>query len=164
METTLVLSQGGFPPMSARGCIQELIPISQGQFKRTVNGDLIFIGMQGKKYKTTISCQDATVLATDDLIPGSIIQVSCIQPLWQKVVDGKATLERPPVLGSISVVDENKQLINFLHCGENHIEIDTTEVAYVSYRPILTMRIISYSLKTNEWGVKSGWSLQLEEV
>lgn len=164
METTLVLSRGGLPPMSARGCIQELTPISQGQFKRTVNGGLIFMGMQEKKYKTTISCQDATVLATDDLIPGAIIQVSCIQPLWQKIIGGKTTLERQPVLGSISVVDENKNPIHLVRCEESIIEIATTQTAYVSYRPILTMRIISYSLKTNEWGVKSGWSLELEEV
>lgn len=164
METTLVLSRGGFPPMSARGCIQELNPVSQGQFKRTVNGDLIFMGIQEKKYKTTISCQDTTVLATDDLIPGSIVQVSCIQPLWQKIIGGKATLERQPVLGSISVFDENKKPVHLVRCEENNIEVATIEAAYVSYRPVLIMRIISYSLKTNEWGVKSGWSLEMEEV
>ncbi|WP_032112224.1 hypothetical protein [Candidatus Paracaedibacter symbiosus] len=164
METTLVLSRGGLPPMSARGCIQELTPITQGQFKRTVNGDLIFMGMQGKKYKTTISCQDTTVLATDGLIPGAIIEVSCIQVLWQKVVGGKAALERPPVLGSITVVDENKNPVQLIRCEEGNIEVATTEIAYVCYRPILAMRIISYTLKTNEWGVKSGWSLELEEV
>lgn len=164
METALVLSRGGLPPKSARGCIQELIPISQGQFKRTVNGDLIFMGMREKKYKTTISCQDTTVIATDDLIPGSIIQVSCIQPLWQKIIGGKATLERQPVVGSISIVDENKNPVHLVRCENNNIEIATIEAAYISYRPILTMRIISYSLKTNEWGVKSGWRLELEEI
>lgn len=164
METTLVLSRGGLPPMSARGCVQELNPISQGQFKRTVNGDLIFMGLQEKKYKTIISCQDTTVLATNDLVPGSIVQVSCIQPLWQKITGGKATLEKKPVLGSIHVFDESKKPVHLVRCEENNIEVATAEIAYVSYRPILTMRIISYSLKTNEWGTKSGWSLELEEI
>lgn len=164
METTLILSRGGLPPLSARGCSQELTPLSQGQFKRTVNGELIFIGIQGKKYKTTISCQDVTVIATDDLIPGSIIEVSCIQPLWQKVIGGKATLERTPVLGSITVVSEDKKPVQLIRCEENNVEIATLDVAYVCYRPILAMRLISYSLKMNEWGLKSGWTLELEEV
>lgn len=164
METTLVLSRGGLPPMSARGCVQELIPIPLGQFRRTVNGDLIFMGPEGKKYRTVIFCEDAAVLATDNLMPGDIIDVSCIQLLWQKIVDGKATLERKPVLGSINVIDENKNALPLIRYGDQNIEIASTEVAYVCYRPILTMRVLSYTLKTNEWGVKSGWSIELEEI
>lgn len=164
METTLVLSRGGLPPMSARGCVQELTPLAQGQFRRTVNGDLIFMGTEGKKYRTVISCQDTTVLATDDLTPGSILNVSCIQPLWQKVIGGKATLERTPVSGSINVIDQYKNKLPLLRCEDRVIEIASTELAYVSYRPILNMRLLSYSLKTNEWGLKSGWTIELEEI
>ncbi len=164
METTLMLSRGGLPPLSARGCQQELIPLSQGQFKRTVNGDLIFMGVQKKKYKIIISCQDVTVIATDDLTPGTVLDISCIQPLWQKVSGGKAMLERMPVTGSITVVNEEKMPVEILHYEGRSIDIATTDIAYVSYRPLLTMQLISYSLKMNEWGGTSGWILELEEV
>lgn len=164
METTLILSRGGLPPLSARGCQQELISLSQGQFKRTINGDLIFIGVQKKKYKTIISCQDVAVIATDDLTPGTILDVSCIQPLWQKVSGGKVRLERMPVIGSLTVMDMEKRPVEILRLEGRSIDIATTDVAYISYRPLLTMQLISYSLKMDEWGGKSGWVIELEEV
>jgi hypothetical protein len=35
---------------------------------------------------------------------------------------------------------------------------------YLSYRPILTMRVISFHLETDEWGAEVGWTLTLEEI
>jgi hypothetical protein len=35
---------------------------------------------------------------------------------------------------------------------------------YVSYRPWLDMRVVTFSLNTNEWGLKAGWRLELEEI
>ena len=70
METELVISGVGLPPLSARGCVQELVPLAMGQFRRTVNGDLVFLGTNGKKYRTSISCEDKAVIATDGLEVG----------------------------------------------------------------------------------------------
>ena len=84
METELILSVGGLPPLSARDCVQELIPIEQGRLRRTINGELIFVGKQWSKYRSVIYCTDKTTLATNGLIPGTVVKVGCIQRLWQK--------------------------------------------------------------------------------
>ncbi len=164
METELILSRGGLPPLSARGCVQELSPISLGQFHRTLNGELIFLGVKGKKYRSVIHCEDQTVLASGDLIPGMEVDVSCIQRLWQKCSDGQALLERDPVAGSILVTDINRQSIPILEQKERHISLLSTNECFISYRPILNMRVISYALTTHEWLKKSTWRLELEEI
>lgn len=164
METELVISGSGFPPLSARGCIQELVPIAMGQFRRTVNGDLVFLGTNGKKYKTSISCEDKSVIATDGLDVGSIVDVSCIQRLWQRCNGEKVELDRIPVAGSIHVLDEKHNPLPIICYDRQELTIATQQPCYVSYRPILTMRIVRYFLKTDEWGVKTGWQMELEEV
>lgn len=164
METELVISHAGFPPLSARGCIQELVPVSLGQFRRTINGDLVFLGTQGKKYKTTISCQDKAPLATDELVPGMVVDVQCIQRLWQKVEGSKAVLERFAVEESICAIDERRNPVPIICFSKNEVILGNDETAFVSYRPLLTMRVIRYALTTNEWGINAGWRLDLEEV
>ena len=164
METELVISGSGFPPLSARGCIQELVPVALGQFRRTVNGDLVFLGTNGKKYKTTISCEDKSVIATDGLEVGSIVDVSCIQRLWQRSSGGKILLDRVPVAGSIHVIDEKHNSLPIICFDGQEITVASHQPCYASYRPVLTMRVIRYSLKTDEWGVKTGWQMELEEI
>lgn len=167
METQLVISQGGFPPLSARGCEQELVPLSLGQFRRTINGDLVFLGFRGKRYKSIISCQDKAVLATDGLEPGTIVNINCIQRLWQKAKGSKVTLDRSPVKHSISAIDAGKKTIPILSLNGQEIMLEVEsedQESFISYRPILEMRVIRYSLTTNEWGGKTGWRLELEEV
>lgn len=167
METELVISHGGLPPLSARGCEQELTPLSLGQFRRTINGDLIFTGVRGKRYKSIITCRDKTVLATNDLEPGTVVSIQCIQRLWQKVQGSNATLERHPVVESICVIDEQKRSISLRRLDNREVVLDVDhaeKISFISYRPTLEMRVIRYSLLTNEWGGKTGWRLELEEV
>ncbi|WP_010297185.1 hypothetical protein [Candidatus Odyssella thessalonicensis] len=164
METELVISRSGFPPLSARGCMQELIPLAMGQFRRTVNGDLVFLGTNGKKYKTTISCEDKAVVATDGLEVGMVVDVNCIQRLWQRCTGGKAILERSPAPGSIHVIDEHHNALPIICFDGQELTLASDQPCFVSYRPILTMRIIRYILKTDEWGIKTGWQMELEEV
>lgn len=169
METELILSVGGFPPLSARGCIQQITPLEQGKLRRTINGELIFIGQPISKYRTVIYCTDKTSLATDGIRPGSPVQVGCIQRLWQKVIpdqnNGSITLERPPVEGSITVIDENQKSIEVQSVDNQEIKLkDRKNTYYVGYRPWLNMRTVRYNLQTNEWGLKAGWQLELEEI
>jgi hypothetical protein len=39
-----------------------------------------------------------------------------------------------------------------------------TEGAYTFYRPSLTMRVVTFSQDTDEYGAETSWSLELEEV
>jgi hypothetical protein len=169
METELILSVGGFPPLSARGCMQELIPVPQGNLRRTINGELVMVGGQDLKYKSKVECNDKTSLATDGLSPGCEVMVGCIQRLWQKVKENQdntpITLERYPVKGSVVVVDENQKEIPVREMDGKKIQLeDRAQTYYISYRPWLNMRTITYSLNTDEWGVKGGWSLEMEEI
>ncbi|AIK96412.1 hypothetical protein [Candidatus Odyssella acanthamoebae] len=144
--------------------MQELVPLALGQFRRTVNGDLVFLGTNGKKYKSTISCEDKTVIATDRLDVGGIVDVSCIQRLWQRCEGNRVTLDRLPAAGSVHVIDEHHSPLYVAHIEGREITIDSDQPCFVSYRPLLTMRIVRYVLKTDEWGVKTGWQMELEEV
>lgn len=102
MESVLLLSVGGLPPRSARGCIQELFPVNQGKFRRTVNGELVYLGPQTVlKYRSVVRCHDTSVLASEGLFPGQSLKIGCIQRLWQKASSQSVVLERMPVAGSV---------------------------------------------------------------
>jgi hypothetical protein len=163
MESELVLSRGGLPPLSARGCTQELSPISLGNFQRTVNGDLIFLGVKGMKYRSLISCEDQTVFASDDLYPGMELEVSCIQLLWQESTQSRVMLERDPVPGSVMALDKDRQPIPILEQNNREITL-AAEPCFICYRPLLKMRVISFGLVTNEWQKSNRWKLELEEI
>jgi hypothetical protein len=169
METDLILSVGGLPPLSARGCVQELMPVNNGTFRRTVNGTLLHLG-HALKYRSIITCEDKTSLATHGLRPGSLVRVGCIQRLWQKVNgDQTIMLEREAIEGSIGAVDSNQQSIVVRQVVGQSVDLmpfatPTDGECFITYRPWLMMCVITYSLTTHEWGIKTGWRLELEEI
>ena len=169
METDLILSVGGLPPLSARGCVQELMPINNGTFRRTINGVLLHLGHE-LKYRSIITCEDKTSLATQGLMPGSLVRVGCIQRLWQKVNgEETVTLEREAIEGSVWAVDSNQQSIAIRQIVGQSVDLmpfstPTDGECFITYRPWLIMRVITYSLTTHEWGLKTGWRLELEEI
>lgn len=168
MESELTINIGGLPPFSARGCEQELTPISDGEFHRDINGDLIYLGQYTHaKYKSVIRCNDKAAIATDGLYRGREIELGCIQRLWQKF-DANQTevfLDKVPVLGSLYAYSEDEIEIPIPHAKGKHIILQTPNPGgYICYRPLLIMRIINYSLNTNEWGIKVGWQMECEEI
>lgn len=169
MESILKFSVGGLPPLSARGCTQTLTPLPLGYQQRTMNGDLISWGNQGVKYKSHIQCQDQAVLATDGLYPGVDITVECIQSLWQRFQsDGEGEnvirLDREPVEGSVVAMTDEREPLEIRHDGDQVYLPHMVGPIFVSYRPRLHMKVRNYELFTSEWGMSSGWKLDLEEV
>jgi hypothetical protein len=168
METVLTLSLGGFPPLSARGCEQILEPIKLGQMQRTVNGELIHLGSQALKYQSVIKAKDRTVLALNGLCPGVVVKVGCVQPLWEPIEDTADGyhLMRDAVNASIAVIDSEQNAVDFSTEGNTiYIEDDTEDrEIFVTYRPELTMRVLDFLIKTNEWTFESSWELSLEEI
>lgn len=169
MQTELTLSVGGLPPLSARGCIQDLQPIPQGKCVRTLTGDLIFIGNPRHKYKTTVRCSDENVLATGGLNVGQDVTVGCIQRLCQKVPAHqeavKVTLEREPVPGSVSVLAEDKKERLSFQVEGTSVRLAPYETdAFIFYAPLLHMRVLSFTLTTDEWKMKTSWTLEMEEI
>ena len=168
METELTISMGGFPQFSARGCEQELIPIDQGEFHRTVNGDLIYLAENlHTKYKTIIQCVDKSSIATDGLYRGAEVTIGCIQRLWQKIDQEQklVQLDKNPVVDSVFAQTSDNQTINVLNVNGREVQIEPIySEGFVCYRPLLKMKVVSYSLTTNEWGVKVGWKIECEEI
>lgn len=140
-ETLLSISGPGIQPYSARGLSQSLVPISaKSQVRRTVNGTLIDVSdAVFEKYSSTISCTDQTVPALNDIWPGDTLTVDCVAELCYLTATGSPT--RTVVSGSSRV-----------------------DGAYTFYRPQLTMMVLKYDVRVNEYGAEVGWQLELEEV
>lgn len=167
-ETNLILGVNGLPPESARNCIQELRPIPNGEFRRTVNGNIVFLeANENKKYKSVISCRDLNSPIIDEIWVGSYVKVGCIQNLWQSIPSGttQITLCRNPVAGSACVIDGSGSPVRFT-CNDNKVEIDKPykERLFVCFRPWLQMQVTDFSIETNEWGMTGIWKIVLEEV
>ena len=167
MESELILDRGRFPPLSARGCTQHLIPIESGMLRRTINGALVYTGNTlTHKYRSVISCEDKASPALEGLWRGSEVRVGCIQHLWHQSTKQEILLERDPIEGSVFAmtnVRENLEIQSIT--GRKVILVKGgLEETFVAYRPWLDMRITSFAFITDEWGLKVGWRLELQEV
>lgn len=163
-ESALILSLGGLPPFSAKGCIQELMPIPQKSTRRTLSGELISFELP-QRYRSIITCHDQVPLATEGLWPGQRLKICCIQRLWQKAQGDRVLLERDPLETSLIALDGNKAIIPILERSGRTVKLTSSvEEAFVSYRPWLDVCVISFTLFTDEWGLKGGWRLEVEEI
>lgn len=164
MGTDLWIEGVGFPPFSARGCVQELtpIPLSNEAFQRTVNGKLIYFGREeDMKYRTKIACQDKGAPSMGHMWRGSVMRVGCIQTLTHKIKEGAVGLMRPFIKDSVQVFDDEHVSMSFTFDDKNRV---VSKGGYVTFRPILSMTLVDFSLNYDEWGGKMGWTLTLEEV
>lgn len=167
-ETNLLLGISGLPPESARNCVQELLPIPNGEFRRSINGDLLFLeSSENKKYKSVISCRDTNSPLADKIWIGSQIAVGCIQNLWQSLAPGETKIQllRPPVKDSVFVSSADGTPEKF-KLSNATVELLKTyeEKIFVSFRPWLSMKVLDFSLETDEWGMTGCWRLRLEEL
>jgi len=168
MESELTINIGGLPPFSARGCEQVLIPITQGDFHRNVYGELIYLGDDTHtKYKSVVKCSDKAAIATNGLYRGRELELGCIQRLWQKFEENQRDirLDKLPVGVSIFAYDDENQEITIMHSQGKSVQLQTPHTkGYICYRPLLNVRVVQYSLSTNEWGVRVGWEMECEEI
>ncbi len=166
-ETRLILSQGGFPPFTARGCSQSLYPLESALLRRTVNGKLISLGAPGQlKYRSVIRCEDEESPALEGLWPGTFVEVHCIQYLWQKTFSPRLSLSRTPRIDSLKAIDQKKRPYG-VKWQNNEAILETEEQEgpwYLGYQPILTMTVITHESHHQEWGDKNPWSITLEET
>jgi hypothetical protein len=128
---------------------------------------LIYLGQElTHKYRSIIACEDKVALAYEGFWRGSELRIGCIQRIWQKVMEQRSVLERDPVEGSVFAMTSNQQEREVHEIiGRNVVFAkECLEESFVSYRPWLNMRVVSFSVMTNEWGLKAGWRLELEEI
>lgn len=139
--SVLVITGLDAAPAAIRGATQTLDPIDQSvQLRRTINGTLVDLSDSTfRKYRSTISGNDQLPPAFDGIWPGQQVLVECIAELSYKTSGG--TPSRDVVSGS-----------------------SRTDGNFTFYRPELTMRVVSFTQDTDEYGASVSWSLELEEV
>lgn len=172
-ETLLQINRNDLPAFSARGCHQILKPLKNGELRRTVNGELCYLGHRAHhKYASTIRCSDQFVPPFENFWRGEDVTISCLQRLCQKIIgDGEKEtfqLERPGVSGSKRVAADDGQEILLYRTEKQSVTFaappEKGKVMFVSYRPFLKMRVTSFHLETDEWNGKISWRLELEEI
>ena len=167
-ESNLFFGVLGLPPASARNCIQELSPIPNGEFRRSINGGMLFLeSTERRRYKSVISCKDLNTPIIEGIWIGAHVNIGCIQTLSQSIRPGEhsAKLIRPAVNGSINVVDKSGNPIKFdYYNDEVSITAPRKDPIFVHFCPWLLMQLIDFSMQTDEWGMTGAWKLALEEV
>ena len=80
----IILGIAGLPQERARNCVQELIPIANGNFKKSVNGNLLFLETSKRqKYRSVISCSDSQSPIIDKIWIGSQIKQKKLLIIFQ---------------------------------------------------------------------------------
>lgn len=166
-ETELIIEGILFPKFSSRGVRQTMTPIECGEVRRTINGELIYLGLPSHhKYKSTILCEDQSSFGMDHNWIGTQVNVHCILPLIQKSDKaGEVSLIRKARLESIRVENQFSQPVAFGPLDMDLIQIPGDEGPYtITFQPILTMRIVDFATGVQEWEGKENWTLCLEEL
>lgn len=171
-QTNLILRGALWPPFSCRDAEQTLCPIQTGELRRTINGELCYLGSSGHhKYRTTIRCQDHTVPAMQHLWVGAEIEVACIARIWETHTDradGVITLSRNAVRTTLEVLKNRGHPIPYEWQNENTIVIPQAhqQTVLVGYAPILHMRLVNFHYLEKEWAAQdfTTWQLDLEEI
>ena len=170
--TDLILQPKGMavsslPLLSSRNCTQTLTPLAHGQLRRTINGQLIHTGLPGHtKYQSTITGEDQAPPALENIWKGTLFQVGCLPYLTQpNLGNPRIELARDPVPDTVMVVDNEGGYHEPLAVTGRQVTLPENKTTdYVSYRPQLDMYAVDFQITMNEWGMKVGWVLKLEEA
>lgn len=124
----------GRNPLQLDTCTQELILQPTGALRRTINGRLVHTGHPETKYKVRIQ----------GIGPWPIVQHGEELEFhsFQRITGQREHLSRPAVPESLCPLENG----------------------LVSYRPILRVRVVSFSCIEIEWEKGSEWTLVLEEI
>lgn len=154
MESYLTITGVTFPPFSCRDITQILCPVSQGEMRRTVNGELCFVGSrQHFKYTSTVMGHDDALPGFQQAWIGAQVRVGCISTLTEEIrafdEAGAPLLSRAVVPGSLKID----------RAGDGEAQSCTAR-----YRPMLDMRITGFQFCDGEWEKGARWRLDLEEI
>lgn len=139
--TTLVLDGIGVAPYTARGITQTLEPIEEAShLERAIDGTIIDLGIpELQKYRVSITCTDQQAPALSGIWPGKAFTLHSIEEL-SFPTSTPALKERDSVPDSEYVVGD-----------------------FTFYRPILPLRVYSWSTQINEYGREINWKLEAQE-
>lgn len=169
-ESDLKIKGVGFPLLSCRGATQNLTPIHHGEMRRSVNGELCYVGTsRHHKYQSRILCSDQNLPGVQQVWVGATVEVECISPLWESFALGNEEtthkLSRPLVGQPLLVKYTDNTAVDFeWNDGKLTLPEGEGKTVMVSYRPCLKMRITSFDFKESEWQEERVWQIGLEEI
>lgn len=168
-ETDFFIQSQELPPQSARGCIQTLSLLEKGHFYRTINGRLLYSGTPVHKYYTKIECRDKNSPGLEGLERGQSALMGCLVRWNHTLPDSQESvlLSRWPVDGSVIAYDQDFHVLPCI-VQERFVSVSRPKEkegpVFVSYRPLLSVLVQSYTLQSEEWGKGIRWSLEALEV
>jgi len=168
-ETNLVLGNLIIPLGAGREITQTLQPISNGDIRRTVNGDLIDLTrIENRKFESSISTTDQASPTLAGIWKGTQLIVECISPLYELVdpILATHTIIRNPVISSIQGYDAaNTKVVLISATGiGNRDLLFVSPVSFIMFRPILTMLVLGIQFNRDEYAAEEGWTIDMEEV
>ncbi len=153
------------PPLFLKTCTQKLEVIADGSWHRTVNGTLLCTRVLGaKKYRTTCTGEGPAQPGMDHLNLGDCVKIHSVQRLWQRGQFEGVTVQRPPVPGSIVVLNEKGGVLEFDQVGLTIIPRFLGRPFYVGYCPILAVSLTDVCLESAQGELNPKWHLTGEEV
>ena len=161
------IQQSGITLVTLTHCSQELSLVSNGDFMRTLSGQMVFTGPGGyQKYQTTIKGQGRHAPAFESLTRGMEVDVLCLQYLAQHVPQGVQTLAltRTAVQGSIRVLDTLSRPLPYDISPEGHVSLPKPEGGALYYQPLLRMMLTHVHMVADPVNGNVSWTLILEEV
>jgi hypothetical protein len=154
MEEKLILRLEDQRVLILDQCAQTLY-FSDLKTTRTTTGELALLTKPSRKYKSIICGSRTQNLSCDLLFPGCIVDVGCLQRLWQSVACGAFTLNKNYLESSLYFVGANQKtaLKSCVAPGQGT----------VSYRPLLRMMVMAYKFSTNA-KKENDWIIELDEI
>lgn len=166
---TLQISGMGFPPYSSNHCRQILETIPQGNFVRTLDGTLVFLGNTlNHKYKTLIQGEDINSPTLSMLSSGQRVLVHCIQPLWQEGISNRLVLHRQ-IAPNTEVYATTLQgdPLEVMEESPQHVKVSGSPLTFpifIAYYPLLSMLVKSFVMEGGLENQSTKWRLELEEI
>jgi hypothetical protein len=167
-DTLLRLDALPWPPFSARAARQALEPLGLGALKRSVNGELAYVGTGAEKFRSTIRGRDAEAPDFDGVFRGMETSVDCIAELTARISVGGsgAVLARDPVPGSVRALDASGAEVEISGIEGREVSLAGPAAGdvFVVYRPRLAMLVEGWACERDEWGAVVSWEITLVEV
>jgi hypothetical protein len=161
------------PVFSMKECTQSLTIKNPTEERLDIFGNSVYLGLYKKqpRYESVITGHESIDPLFQHLKNGGIFWVACITPLQtesfiesQSIVCGckpvKNSLlwvENPLAPGKILKEDE-------VTIEDNTLYWEEKRSGFITYRPLLKMRLEEYSVQRKEWEQSTQWKLILSEV
>ncbi|MGB0919593.1 MAG: hypothetical protein ACPGUZ_03670 [Holosporaceae bacterium] len=156
------------PFFCSRTCRQMLSLAETPCLKRTIEGKLMNLAERPLKYASKIFGHDLAPPALEKITNANELWVDCVVKLTASLNKNQKAIALSRLAAPFSVLIETPDETFPLKTekAQKHLTWphDIPEKSFISYRPRLKMRLVNFSLETNEWKMTNQWQLELAEI